>query len=141
VPVRRWLDSSKLAVVEGAEMPGGGSVDYFGFGPNGELVLFGTAGGRPPRDVGARLVTAARALQRLSADELDRLLLDGPPFVEVVAGAARRAGRPWNEAEFRARLDETLSRGDFGLLVLRPGRLGTTLSVYPVSPRRESLQN
>ena len=137
VPVRRWLDQSELAIIDGAQLPGGGAVDYFGFGPGGEVVLFGSAAGRSPHAAAARLLAAAAELRTFSADRLDRLLLDGPPFAEVTAAAARRAGRPWDEERFRSALDGVLARGDFRLLVLRAGRLGTTLRVYPVGPRRE----
>jgi putative peptide zinc metalloprotease protein len=133
--VRRRVrfDPSDLAVVEGTEMPAGGAVDYFGFGPAGELVLFGKAVGCPPQEVADRLVAAGRTLHRLSADGLDRLLLEGPPFVEVVAGRARQAGHTWDEQAFRAGLDGTLARGDFRLFVLEPSRSGATLRVYPVT--------
>ena len=109
-PLRRRLEASDLAIVEGMELPGGGAVDYFGFGPGGEIVLFGIAGERPPHEVASRLVLAAGALTSLSADELDRLLPERPPG-----------------------LDATLARGDFALLVLRRGRLGATMSVQSVS--------
>ncbi|HYH49574.1 MAG TPA: hypothetical protein VEG38_08505 [Acidimicrobiia bacterium] len=141
VPVRRWLESSELAIVEGAELPDGGAVDYFGFGPGGEIVLFGAAVDRTPQEVAARLVDAASQLRHFSAEKLDRLLLDGPPFVEVVAGAARRSGRPWNESEFRVRLEETMARADFQLIVLEPNRFGTALRVYPLTRSDESSQN
>jgi putative peptide zinc metalloprotease protein len=141
MPVRSWLDASDLAIVDGAELPGGGAVDYFGFGPEGEVVLFGTAAGRSPQAVASRLLAAAAELRAFSADKLDRLLLDGPPFAEVVAGAARRTGRRWDEERFRSAVDDALARGDFHLLVLRGGRLGTTLRVYPVGPRREIVTN
>ena len=139
--VRRWLDSSELAIVEGAELAEGGAVDYFGFGPGGEVVLFGSAVSRTPQEAAVRLARAAAQLQHFSADKLDRLLLDGPPFAEIVAGTARNAGRPWDEVEFRSRLDETLARGDFRLLVLQPSRFGTSLRVYPVTSSRKSSQN
>jgi putative peptide zinc metalloprotease protein len=116
--VRNWLESCGLAIVEGAELPGGGVVDYFGFSFEGELVLFGTAGDRPAPDVAAGLAAAAGVLGSFSFDKLDRLLLDGPPFAEAVATAARRAGCDWDERAFRTRLDATLARRDFDLVVL-----------------------
>jgi hypothetical protein len=121
-PVRPPPDSSRLALVEGAAVPGGGAVDYFGFGFGGELVLFGTAIDR--------LMAAAGELGAFSYDKLDRLLLDGPPFAEAVAGAARRAGRDWDEGVFRAQLDDTLARRDFTLVLLMPqhARTGRKLS-------------
>ena len=77
-------------------------------------------------------------LGSFTADKLDRLLLEGPPFTEVVATAARRAGRDWDESRFRARLDETLARGTFTLLVARPGRFGATLRVQTGRNLRET---
>jgi putative peptide zinc metalloprotease protein len=84
VPVRQWLDSSRLAIVEGGQVPGGGAVDYFGFGAGGELVLFGTAIDRPARDAASQLLAAARALGSYSSDKLD------PGDVHLVVVVSRR---------------------------------------------------
>jgi hypothetical protein len=130
-----WLGSSGLAVVEGAELSGGGAVDYFGFSVGGELVLFGSAVDRPGPEVAARLQAAAAQLGSFSSDTLDRLLLEGPPFAEAVARAARRSGRDWDERLFRARLDDTLARRDFKLIVLTPrrGRRGAPLAIVDLT--------
>lgn len=127
--LRQRLEASGLAIVDGSEVPGGGAVDYFGFGLDGELVLFGTALERPGPEVAARLVAAADELGSFSSEKLDRLLLEGPPFAEIVAGAARRMGRPWDEGVFRARLDDTLARRDFELIVLVPRHDGGLAAV------------
>ena len=116
VSVRDWLESSGLAVLEGGTVPGGGMVDYFGFGLEGELVLFGSA----PE----RLAAAAGQLASFDSEKLDRLLIEGPPFAEVVAGVARRNRCNWDERRFRSRLDDTLARRDFRLVVLIPRRDG-----------------
>ena len=115
---RHWLESSGIAFVEGAELPGGGAVDWFGFGPGGDLVLVGAARDRTGPEAAARLLAAAEELGSFSSDKLDRLLLDGPPFAEAVARAARRARQDWDEGRFRSELDRTLARRDFALVVL-----------------------
>jgi hypothetical protein len=109
-PVLRRPCPPGLALVEGTGLPGGGVVDWFGFGFDGELVVFGRTA--------EPLLAAADELASFSADSLDRLLLEGMPFVEEVARAARLTGRPWDEAAFRARLDSTLARRAFTLVVI-----------------------
>ena len=118
MPVRQRLESSGLAIVDGGELPGGGAVDYFGFGFGGEVVLFGTDSDRPGPEVEARLLAAAEELGSFSSDKLDRFLLEGPPYAEAVAAAARRAGRDWDEQSFRANLDAALARREFALVVV-----------------------
>jgi hypothetical protein len=75
-------------------------------------------GVEPAPEVAARLLAAAGTLGSFSSDELDRLLLDGPPFAETVAQAARRTGNDWDEHRFRTQLDDTLARRDLKLIVL-----------------------
>ena len=109
-PVLPGAGAPDLSLVGGTDLPGGGRVDWFGFGFDGELALFGADADR--------LVAAAGELVSYTADKLDRLLIDGPPFAETVARAARATGRAWDEPAFRARLDETLAHHGFTLVAL-----------------------
>jgi hypothetical protein len=118
-PARRdSFDPSGFTLVPGTDVPGAGEIEYFGFGFGGELALFGTDLEQSRPEVEARLRAAAGVLGSFSADVLDRLLIDGQPYAEAVAQAARRTGRRWDEAAFRKALDETLSRRDFELILL-----------------------
>ncbi len=74
-----WLRSSGFTIVPGDQIPGGGSVDYLGFGRSGEVVLFGTAIARPAADVAAGLQVAATELGLVGRVSL--VLLTSPDAV------------------------------------------------------------
>ena len=114
-----------------AEVPGGGAVDYFGFGLGGELILFGAAATGPARRWRPGSLPPPEQLGSFSADKLDRLLLDGPPFTEAVAdGGPAGPGAPGTSRPSGADLDDTLARRDF-----RPDRAGRVTDVSAPSIR------
>src|SRR5436309_298648 len=113
--------AGELAVAANFRIGSTASVDLLGVGVDGRIVLVecGRQEGPGRRPMGGAALAVGAGLWRAPYEEFDRAFAvrAGVPLLDKAAAIARAGGLGWDEAAFRAGINENLGSGRFQLIL------------------------